>query len=82
MVDQSYIDNKVTQYVLDHGKKPRFVLLDKATFDRFTNYLKPKERIAIAVNDHAKIAKMCCSADCWVDILSVNTDNSLFEVTG
>jgi len=85
MVDQSYIDNKVTQYVLTNGKHPRFVLLDKDAFSRFTSMLKPKELIKIAVSNNkhdASIARMCCTAGCWVDILSVDTDKDLFEVTG
>ncbi len=84
MVDQSYIDNKVSQYVLDTGKYPRFVLLDKDAFNRFTDYLKPRELIKIAVtnNDTSKVARMACSAGCWVDILSVDTNKDLFEVTG
>jgi hypothetical protein len=87
MIDQSYIDQKVTQYVMSTGKKPRFVLLDIAAFDKFTEMLKPKELIEIAVYHSKtpngdKVARMCCSADCWVDVLSVNTENSLFEVVG
>jgi hypothetical protein len=81
-MDQQRIDEKVTQYVLDNGKTPRFVLLDKASFNRFTQVLKPKERISIAVDDFHKVCRMCCSADCWVDVLSVDVDRTLFEVTG
>jgi len=82
MVDQSYIDGKVTEYVLNVGKFPKFVLLDADTFDRFSDSLKPRERIVIAVNDEAKIARMGCSAGCWVDILSVGNKENFFEVTG
>ena len=87
MVTQEMIEDAVVKYVLDHATKPRFVLLDIASYEKFSDAFTPVESVEYKNNKEAfeeppKIARLHSSANCSVDILAVRSDKPLFEVVG
>jgi hypothetical protein len=84
MVTQYDIEKKVTDYVTDTGRRPRFVLLDSATYKAFSQSFAPKEKIEFMVENPlvSKLVSIHLSADISLQILEVNMPTHLFEVAG
>lgn len=80
---QDKIEQAVVAYIMAHGKKPKFVLLDEKSYEAFNKSFVPIERVAIynerGEPDH-KVKKFNTSAPCELEILEVKSDKELFEV--
>ncbi len=85
MVTQLDIEEKVVDYIVQHGHKPRFVLLDKESYSMFNKIAHAKERIKLNKDPGdldqkpTKIRTMY-TTEAIVDILSVDLDKPFFEV--
>lgn len=88
MVTQYNIEEKATDYMVTTGKKPRFVLLDSASFRALNQMFTPKERIDLFVEQaleyapEPRLLSIHLSKDIDLEILEVNTTRHLFEVVG
>jgi hypothetical protein len=80
------IDEKVIDYIdQNHGKVPRFVLLDKKSHEDLSKTFIAKERIMLLTGDSTApglVTKIWCQAGCQVRILTVEIDCPFFEVVG
>lgn len=86
MVQVYDVAAKSASYLADTGRKPRFLLLDKATYNAFTQSFIPKEKFELAINpiptDAQRLSKLFLDGDIQLEVLEVNTTQHLFEVAG
>lgn len=87
MVTQIEIEEKAFDYWTNNNRAPRFVLLDKAQYDRLSESFRAKERVVplsgegITDISAPKLAYMVTGSG-MMQILSVDTTENLFEVVG
>lgn len=84
MITQEMIEDAAVQYIMNNPGKPKFVLLDKKSYDDFENSFLPHERFKPETEiekDLPKITKMHTSK-AELQILKVDTDVEMFEVVG
>lgn len=76
------IEEKIINYILENGKKLRFILMDSETFKKFNDYSRPIEReIAQSQQENMNVKKIY-TFDALVEFLSIETAENVFEVVG
>ena len=83
MVTQYDIEKKTFDYMCETGKKPRFVLLDSASYKAFNQSLIPKEKIEMfsgGTEEQKRVCSIYLAQDISLEILEINTPRTLFEV--
>lgn len=85
MINFNEIEVKILSYQMANGNKsPRYVLMDEKTFEDFAKSFAPKTKFALPSVDSkdAKVAKFHSAHNCIVDVLSVQSDYTIFDVAG
>lgn len=85
MVTSEQIEQLTEDYITKNPTvKPRFILMDKNSLEKFSQKARPKERIVInpPLAEDAKITQMWLHPALILDILSVDTDKFLLEIVG
>lgn len=81
MVTQYDIEKAATDYLLETGKEPRFVLLDSKTYKAFGESFKPKERIRlVGANDTEYRPTQICLDGFSMEIVEVVYNGKFFQV--
>lgn len=80
------VENKVIKYIADHGKEPKYVLMDTATYRGFSKSFLPKEKISPDPEDtvNATLSKLFIQGTS-LDVLEVTNTKvglELLEVVG
>lgn len=87
-ITQKQIEDKVFEYWTTHSRAPRFVLLNRSAYDKFSQSQGPKERIVdsviagVTVCEHMARIYQIHLATGPVRILSTDAVDELFEVVG
>ena len=83
---QNDIEQVVVDYIMDHGKNPKYVLIDERSYEKFNNMAIPREKINVLGNyeptditkDLPTITTMW-TTKCNVEILSVKSEKTILE---
>lgn len=76
------IEKSTVDYILQHGEKPRFLLLDTESYRKLTSTFTVKMKETLEIMDEeakANICKIHCT-DCKLDILCVDTNVEMYEL--
>lgn len=83
-ISPSDVEDAVTKYIFDNGRKPRFVLLDEKSYEEYSSCFTPRERVKTEVGITHKpqskgISKIHLTK-VELEVLPVKSDKQLFEV--
>ena len=77
---QEKIEQAIVDFITVHSRHPRFVLMDKESYEAFSESFYPTVRSG----PHSAYSplKAINTVSCAVDILSVDNKTNFFEVVG
>ena len=85
MISQYDIEDKAFEYLNATGVKPRFVLLDSASYEALSKQFVAKEKFELLTDstpEPPRITHVHLHSNIIVEILEVNVKSTLFEVVG
>lgn len=80
MIDMEDVEEIIFQYMVKNGHSPKYILMDKNTYDQFNKRATPKERVVTPEsNDYRMVIFHSSHSTLPIAILSVDTPDKLFE---
>jgi hypothetical protein len=75
------VEELVYQYMIKNGRSPKYILLDKDSYDQFNKRAVAKERIAgvEAIKEYRVVTLHSSHSTLPIDILSIDTYKTIFE---
>jgi hypothetical protein len=84
MVYQEDVERECLAYLTSRRRVPKYVLMDPKTYEQFCGSFTPIDNVKLAIwkaTKNPKLTKVYLGTY-ELEILSVNSDRSLFEVVG
>lgn len=83
MIDMEQVEDTIYNFMINNGHSPKYVLMDKVSYEEFNRQFVSKERILPSPPVDAKIVTIhSTNSTKPIDILSVDTDKTLLEAVG
>lgn len=81
MIDIGQVEEVIFQYMIKNGHSPKYVLIDRNSYEEFNQMATPKEKITTPEPEKGnRVASIqSIHSTKMIEIISVNTDRVLLE---